>query len=45
MFENPRQVVVRLTGHIDLICPEDALGELPALSLIASGCFVVNPQP
>jgi hypothetical protein len=43
--ENPRQVVVRLTGHIDLKLPEDVVGELPPLGLVASGRFVVNSQP
>jgi hypothetical protein len=41
--ENLRQVVVRLTGHIDLKLPEDVVGELPPLGLVAARRLMMDP--
>ena len=42
ILQDSGQVIVRLTGHIDPVFAEHIVGELPALSLIGPGCFMVD---
>src|SRR5713101_2977833 len=44
ILEDPGQVIVRLTGHIDLVRPEHICGERPAGCLVAAAGFMVNPR-
>ena len=44
VLEDPGQVIVRLTGHIDLVRTKYIVGELPAGGLVAAAGFMVNPR-
>src|SRR5262252_5040146 len=44
VLEDPGQVIVRLTGHVDLVRTEHIVGELPAGCLVAAAGFMVNPR-
>src|SRR5882724_7272980 len=44
VLEDPGQVIVRLTSHIDLVCTEHIFRKLPACCLVAAAGFRVNPR-
>src|SRR5216683_4368269 len=44
VLEDPGEVIVCLTGHIDLVRSEHILGELPACRLVAVTSFMINPR-
>jgi hypothetical protein len=43
VLEDPGEVIVRLTGNIDLVRSENILRKLPAGRLVAVASFMVNP--